>query len=387
VNKQLLMSLCVLSIALSGCTTRHEPGPYVEIPAGSFAQAWRANLELGSDRIVSLHRVGDLVIAMTRRNTAYAMSAQGGTVKWISQIAEPGRGLGAPTLAGQRIVFPTADSLVVYSVLGRREKDIPLDRAIRSPLVGEGDFVYAGFDHFNQGRLGRISLVAPYMPVRWELMTRGAVSAAPAVFQDTVFSGSEDGNVYAVTDDRAPIWALPGNVFSTGAPITADLKVDDIAVYVASGDSKLYALDRQTGKILWQYFGGAPLRTSPLVTADTVYQFVPQQGIVAIDKLAGDYNRKPRFVVPGAVAALAQEGKLVYIRGGDNSVVAIDRSTGKPAFKTSRNDLAYFAANPTGGLVYAATVDGVVFGIRAVTTGGTVGQLVAAPDTGTQVGG
>jgi outer membrane protein assembly factor BamB len=46
-------------------------------------------------------------------------------------------------------------------------------------------------------------------------------------------------------------------VFVTSGRIVGDVKVDDSGVYVASTDSKLYALDRGTGKILWKYYGAS----------------------------------------------------------------------------------------------------------------------------------
>lgn len=372
-----------------GCTTTRPDTPYVELPAGSFAQAWSADLKLpAGDRVASITPVGDLLVVQTRRNTAYALSAAGGTIRWISQVAEPGRTVGTPAIAGDRVVFPALNRLIVYRTDGRREKDVELGRAIRSDAVGDGDFVYVGFDYTGQGRLGRVSLTEPYVPIRWELMTFGAISAAPAVFQDAVFVGSEDGNVYAVSDSRTPLWPLPGNVFATGAPILADVRADDTGVYVAAGDGKLYALDRATGRIRWQYFGGRSLSSAPLVTNDRVYQFVPGKGVVALDKIGGAYNREPKWVVEQGAEPLAQGARHVYMRDQSNGVLAVERATGKVAFRTARGDLRHFAAGAAEAeQVYAATDDGLILGIKPVFTGGITGQLVTVPTGPAPLGG
>lgn len=372
-----------LFLVLAGCRPSRTTSQYVEIPAGSFARGWTADLRLGAgDRVVALTPLGDQLIVQTANNTVYSLSTGGGTLKWSSQVAAPGRLLGRPALAGDRIVFPAVDRLIVYTKFGQRERELELSRAIRSPLSATGEFVYVGFDYVGQGRLGRISLEQPFVPVRWELLTRGAVSAAPALFQDTIFAASEDGNVYAVSDERSPLWATPGNVFSTGGPITADVKADDSGVYVASTDSKLYALDRQTGKLKWQFFAGQPLHTAPMVTDDTVYQYVPGKGVVALEKIAGAYNREPKWVVESAVRPLAQDAQRVYMQAGDSNVIAVDRKTGKIVFSTKRADLRVFAgsASSTADMVYAATEAGIVLGIKPVTTGGTTGQLVRGAD-------
>ncbi len=42
--------------------------------------------------------------------------------------------------------------------------------------------------------------------------------------------------------------ASEGGVYVTQAPIVADVKADETGVYVASTDTRLYCLDRQTGR-------------------------------------------------------------------------------------------------------------------------------------------
>lgn len=383
--RRLACGLAAAALAFAGggvaCTTSRPEAPFVELPAGSFAEAWSADLKLPSgDRVAAMTPVGDLLIVQTERNTAYALSGAGGTIRWISQVTEPGRSLGTPTLAGDRVVFPALDRLIIYRTNGQREKDLELRRAVRSNAVGDGNSVYVGFDHLGQGRLGRVSLDEPYVPIRWELMTFGVISAAPAVFQEAVYVGSQDGNVYAVSAQREPLWPLPGNVFATGAPILADLRADDTGVYVAAGDSKLYALDRITGRIRWQYYAAQPLRTPPLVTNDMVYQYVPGRGVVALDKMGGSFNREPQWVVEAGAQPLAQGARHVYVRDTANGVLAVDRGTGRVAFRTTRTDLRHFAGgNPEGDQVYAATADGRVVGIKPIVSGGITGKLVAVP--------
>jgi len=360
-----------------GCTHSRDPGPFVEVPAGTFVENWRIDLELGRNPVTAIDVVGDQLIVRTRSNLVYGLSADGGTIRWSSQVLAPDRTLGRPELAGDKIVFPTYGELIVYSQAGRREKEIQIDRSVRSAIAADGEFVYLGFDYGGQGRLGRVSLTSPYVPVRWELMARGAVSAAPAVFQGVVYAGSEDGNVYAITDERLAIWSLPGNVFATGGPIRADVKVDDTGVYVGSTDGKLYALDRVTGKIRWQYFAGVPLLTAPGLTGDTVYQFVSDRGVVAIDKLAGEPARQPRWVADYATGFVTTDAKHVYLRSADSRIVAVDKTTGAAAFRSERNDLRFVAGRD--GAVFAATADGLILGVRPVKSGGVVGTVVAAP--------
>jgi outer membrane protein assembly factor BamB len=137
-----------------------------------------------------------------------------------------------------------------------------------------------------------------------------------------------------------------------------------------------------------------PLRTSPVVTATAVYQFVDNQGIVALDKTTGEFNRKARWAAAGTSQFLAEDDKYAYLlRQRDRRIVAIDRATGKEQFHSQRTDFVAFAINanapaapttaPTtgpsrvgGGVIFAATRKGQVYAIRPVLTAGSVGEVV-----------
>ena len=146
----------------------------------------------------------------------------------------------------------------------------------------------------------------------------------------------------------------------------------------ASTDNKLYALNRNSGKIRWQYFGGAALRTAPAVTSDTVYQFVPGTGVVAIDKAAGEFIRKPRWVASDATQFLAADERNAYLRTRDNRIVAQDKKTGERKFSSVHHDFTVFATNlvKEDGIVYAGTKQGRVVAVRPVLKPGTVGEVV-----------
>ena len=203
-----------------------------------------------------------------------------------------------------------------------------------------GDVVYGGVDYKNGGRLAKIDLTLPYNNTRWELMTGRGISATPVVYEAAIYAGGEDGNVYAVNEDRAGIWPLDGSFFATNGPIMAGLKVDDFGVYVASMDSKLYCLDRETGKLKWRFYSGHPLDKSPQVTADSVYESIPEVGVAAIDKTTGDPVRTARWIVKGAQRFLGEDSQYAYLRGGDNSILGVDKATGqiKPAQHAERSE-------------------------------------------------
>jgi outer membrane protein assembly factor BamB len=351
-----------------------------ELPGGSFMVAWRAPLPMsGGDEITHLYRRGDQIYAYTRLNKAYALSAAGGQILWGGTVAGPRETLRPPVRMKDMTIFPTSSTLEIWKE-GKKQRSLDVQHSMRSGLCPQPDttFVYVGLDYPQGGRIAKIDTNREYNVTRWELMTSGGVSATPVYHHQSIYAGGEDGAVYALNENREPIWSTPGNVFQTGGPIVGDLKADDTGVYVASGDSKLYALELSTGKIKWQYFGGSALTVGPVLTGDTVYQAVPRNGVAALDKATGAFDRAPRWFVPGTLQFLAEDATSgsVYLRRIDNSIVGVDKKSGEPRYESRRKDFVQFATNTLDGTVYAAAKDGTVLAIRSVPRAGTVGEQV-----------
>jgi outer membrane protein assembly factor BamB len=389
---------CLCAAMLAGGCSRQKPQP---APAGEalplqvFARQWATDLSLRRDPLEALHVRDDVVYAYSDGGRVFSLARDSGAVQFTRPIAGGRTLLHAPIVVSEKVeirtpreltiaapvVFPTASTLeVLDKATGRFITSVDLDFSIRSGAVGRGPMVYLGAARRGSSRGAAIDIREPYVPVRWELMIpKGAISAAPALWEDTVFFGAEDGAVYAVTTaSREPIWTLPDGIFRTGGPIVADLAVDADNVYVASTDHKLYALYRNSGKIRWQHFTNAALRAAPAVTSDSVYQFVPGTGLVALAKGPGDFNRKPKWVAADATQFLAQDARNAYVRTKDNRIAARDKQTGEVRFTSQRRDLTIFGTNLSkeDGVVYAGTKNGRIIAVRPVLKPGTVGEVV-----------
>ncbi len=366
-------------LALAGCADKPQPkaAPTIgAIPPNSFVQQWKAPLNLRNDSITELHLRDNNVYAYTRNDVVYSLSRAGGDTQYAAPIQASGGVLRPPVEIKGRIVFPTATTMEIYNSNGRFERRFPLDYSTRGPAAGLDNMVFVGLDYPRSGRLAAIDVDRPYANLRWELLTRGGVSSRPAIFENIVYIGGEDGRVYAVTPSREPVWPLEGGVFVTRGRIVGDVSVDETGVYVASTDSKLYALDRNTGKIMWQYFGGQPITSDPHVTESTVYINVPGRGLVALDKGQGSFNRKPRWVSRDARMFLSEDAKHTYLATRDGKIQAVERATGKILFHSKGPGFDLFVSNPKDDTIFAARKNGNVYAIKPVLGAGVVGQMV-----------
>ena len=264
---------------------------------------------------------------------------------------------------------------------------MPTKVAVRSDAVGLGNVVFLGGDYAGAGRVAALDITQDYVHTVWQLMIpRGGLASTPALFEEVLYVGGGDGNVYAVAaSNREPLWGLKDGVFKTEGPISGDLAVDDTGVYVPSTDSRMYVLNRGSGRLKWQFYAGRPLRDGAVVTATTVYLPIPEAGIAAFSKAENDAaspttspNRRPLWLAAGMTQLLAEDEKFAYLRrGSDNAIVAVDRLTGELAFENSRRDLAYFATNTKpDGVIFAASKTNRVLAIKPVLRPGVVGELV-----------
>jgi outer membrane protein assembly factor BamB len=400
---------------LSGCSRSQPPTtPITELPAGSFAAQWRRDLPLPNTTLTALYLNDDKVFAYTADNRCLWISRASGQVLAFTQVTDPRDQLHGPLTLEDRVIFPCTKDLVVYDRDGKLLHKLHLKFAASSRAAGDGQRAFIGVDHTNSGRLTALDTQPqPYTlsPV-WELMSFGQISAAPVVHEHQVFCGSRDARVYAVrADDRENLWpGLDKGYFQTGGEIVADLQADAEGVYVASMDGRLYCLNAATGRLRWTYHAGPPLRqfSSPVVTADSVYLYVPGQGVTAInkneepkpdqparpapasqpttepaarDELRAETQeiRKARWIVPAARQVLAADESHVYLAAADGQILAVDKQTGKIQFRSKRKDLKIFATNnSTDNLIFAATPKGQIYAIRPVHLPGAVGEWVMA---------
>jgi outer membrane protein assembly factor BamB len=339
-------------------------------------RAWLADLRLRGDRADAIHATADRLFLYTENNHVLALSRAGGTIDWGAQIGDPFSAILPPLEVGDRFVFPVNTRLFIYDRYGVMERAQDVGFAMPAPGVSDGkNMVYIPAAHRESQRVAAIDVNRQVGPVVWEFMTRGPVSAAPAIHGGIIYVGSEDNRVYAVSQNRRPVWPLEGFAFETAGRVVADVRADETGVYVASTDTKLYCLERAGGRIKWTWYGQAPLTTPPMVTADAVYQYSPAMGLVALEK-AGIGNRTARWNQSEALQVLSAGAKAVYVRFRDNTIGALDKGTGEVLWRGSTK-YSKFVTNARDAMIFVATDAGAVYAYLPV--GEAAAKRVAPP--------
>jgi outer membrane protein assembly factor BamB len=116
--------------------------------------------------------------------------------------------------------------------------------------------------------------------VDWQVLLDSPILAGPVLFNNTLYVGTADGQLVALTSDTGQVkWMR-----QLSSSIDAALVVADNRLLARTLDSHVYALDLATGEIIWQVQYEAPalaLQGEPAVTVEEDKVFVAwENGLV-----------------------------------------------------------------------------------------------------------
>jgi len=393
-----LIALAVGLAGLAGCTTAPKApgvGAATVLQKPGFTQTWATQVVLEKgDQPKALYLLEDGLHVITAQNFDHVLAADSGDLKFFNFVTNRGEILGKPLLTRSNLVYITTYSLEIYTKHGRQLRSETFPFNFTTGGVSRGDTVYVGENNAG-GRLAALDVTERYNLVRWEVDMLGIINGGPAYTDESIFSASSTGAVYSCDQDKHPDWVMNDHYcYQTGGPVIADVRADHFGVYVANTDGRLYVIDRNSGKLKWQYFANVPLKTPPQVTKDTVYQFVDGLGLVALDKskpvalgkgkalTVEETTRYPRWTNANATKVIAQDDKYVYVQSTAGGLLALDRPTGQMAFHSETAGYTAFAVNEKDATIYATRADGTVMSIKPQPQIGVTGRLVMVPAAG-----
>jgi outer membrane protein assembly factor BamB len=135
-------------------------------------------------------------------------------------------------------------------------------------------------------RLGVYKTKSPdYAILLWNYSTGNQIQSSPVLYQNNIYFGSDDSNVYCLNADTgAKIWNFTTKNLVQSTPTIVDGKL-----YIGSNDFNVYCLDPDDGKLIWQYKTEGPIVSSPLVVNDTVFIGSYDKNVYAVNALNGSW--------------------------------------------------------------------------------------------------
>ncbi len=197
--------------------------------------------------------------------------------------------------------------------------------------------------------------------VRWETGLSEPVASSVAA-NDRIAYVADFFHTYAIdVTTGAEIWRFQGTEPSLFfAPVLRDDRV------FVTNDRWLYALDAESGHLLWQ----AEHDSSPLIPAGAAGDLVmskTNRTLTAFDIQTGE--QRWRYETLNFVSLPSRVNTHLYalIRLGEGShIVALDAATGQEVWRSAKMDLARSAPVSAGGRLFARSIQGAIISLLPV---------------------
>lgn len=168
----------------------------------------------------------------------------------------------------------------------------------------------------------------------WEFQAHGPFDAPPRIVGDTVYAGCDDGHVYALE-------LLSGRQkwsYDTQEEVGTVPVVTDDALFVATLQDTVFALDRKTGAWRWHHRResgtGFTIRGAAgvAVSGDTVYAAYSDGWVAALAAKDGTARWERRIAPPGQFVDVDStpvvSGSTVFVAAYSGAVLALDTANG-----------------------------------------------------------
>ena len=173
---------------------------------------------------------------------------------------------------------------------------------------------------------------------------------------------------------RQPLWTFP-----TGGPIWAGVTYADGIVFTGSDDGLIYAIDARSGKESWRFASEGAIRARPILDGRYLLAHSDDGYLFRLDARDGSVDWRVRLGPPLQRAAYGDDGYrydgyasaaavgdgLVYISHTEGRLLAIDASTGEERWNFKAQDQIVSTPLARDGRVYVGSFDGRIRAIDA----------------------
>ena len=208
-------------------------------------------------------------------------------------------------------------------------------------------------------RGGEVLCLSASGSVQWRTVLPSRVFAAPCLGPNSVFVGARDGRFYAL--DLATGAVL--RVRETGSDIHGGARVVGGAAYFGSDDKRIYALDANTFAVRWMFRTGDAVWSRPVFASGLVCCASTDGYCYGIDPESG--RSIWEYGCGGPVRlGLATDGRSLFVGTETGDLVTLSASTGE-LLNVNHVGAVWASPTPYHGEVYVSSRDSGVWVLGA----------------------
>lgn len=319
---------------------------------------WQSKMFVNpGEKIQQMFIHDNCLFIQTDRNFLYCLDRDSGEFKYGLELAVAGLPVIGPSYYKNDMLFMVGSGLVTVDMeVGR------ISRKQNYHFIGNGAvFLPVRNDEFvyvtgTNKRLHAVDPETAFLGFAISSDDDAIVNSVVADNEYLVFS-TVSGDVISIENDKPKkIWQ-----FQVGG-ISAPLVRDGQWIYVSSLDRKLYKLSIEDGSSSgWvsNFIAGESLKVSARIGEDVIYQNAGVKGLYAIDKDSG----KELWQLRDGFDLLSENGSKTYVIAKPSKLVAMNNAKGEKLFTINFSDVSAHAVNTEDASIYVASDDGRVVSI------------------------
>ena len=357
----LLAVLLVLSIA-ARCIAAEGDSWWLVSPEllkhAKLEIVWQAELLFDKgENLRDLHILGNRIYALSNRNYIVSLDREKGSVIFERSFGAVGLRILGLELYNDELFSIVGSELVEVNPEFGTERGTRLLEfgAVCPPARNSSNFYLSGTD-------GRMHTLRANDKVQIFEVAAGNDSMITSIIADEnyILFGTEGGNVVSITPD-GPIrfWQ-----FDAAGSIAGPIIRDGESLFFASKDTNVYRIDMvdvSKREFVWKYQTAAMLDRAPRVTREVVYQHVLYEGLSAINRESG----KLMWEVPGGMDLLVEAAGKAYVIAKGRLVV-MDNKKAKRLYSVNFAGVSIYTANTADSKIYIANKAGRIACLKPV---------------------
>ena len=323
------------------------------VPRGMVASTelkivWQFNLPMANGETLNdMLLCGSRLCTLSSGNYLSCINKADGNVMFADLIAP----VGLPVVDFEsykgELLTMVGNKLIEISVdFGSQKTTTRIDTSVVCPIVRNESFFYvAGADK-------RIRALKADNKVKvFEVAADNGSGITSVLAEDKfVVFATEAGNVVRIAADKpAKVWQ-----FDAPSAVIGPVVHDETSLYFACRDTCVYRIELSSGKLLWKYQTQGVLDSAPQLGGKLVYQFVPDMGLVAIDKQTG----KLVWQVKDGAGMLSESGDKTFVITKGGVLAAMDNVKAKQLYSVNIALPIKYVTNTADSKIYIADTDG-----------------------------
>lgn len=196
----------------------------------------------------------------------------------------------------------------------------------------------------------------------WKYPTDGGVVSRPAAYEGNIYFGSEDHRLHVISARSGKVvWT-----YFTDAPIRSSVRISDGHAFFGSDDQYLHAVNVNSGRSVWKFEAAGPIRSTPYIANGLIYVGNELGDFLAIN-FHGEL--KWRFRAKRAITSSPTiSGQMVLFSSLDSTLYALNQGNGFVTWRFRLGKGSISSPCVMDNIIFVGAADGFIYAVEAKTS-------------------